>query len=294
MLALMAAAPKLLKATPVLIRKAGLDERWVQDQIVADPSILGLGEVIVRDKERPQPHAGRLDLLLEDTEDQRRYEVELQLGGTDETHIIRCIEYWDLERARYPQYEHSAVLIAENITARFLNVVRLFNGQIPLIAIQMQAFTVADGICLTFIKVVDELRRGPEDDDSGPTVVADRSQWDKRIKPEMMAVADRVFVLAKQIDPKIEMSYLQDYIGVRIDGRASNFFSMSPRRKFWIFSFRHPESKELEAQMAAAEFDLVGRTSWGAYEVRLTMTDLEQHEPLVKACLQSAYTHWMT
>ncbi len=39
--------------------------------------------------------AGRLDLLLQDA-NQRRYEVEIQLGATDESHIIRTIEYWDI------------------------------------------------------------------------------------------------------------------------------------------------------------------------------------------------------
>src|SRR6266576_1862407 len=98
-------------------------EKWLQERIVEDPSILGLGEVIVIERERPQERAGRLDLLLADPEQNRRYEVELMLGSTDESHIIRCIEYWDIERRRYPGYEHCAVLIAEDITSRFLNVV---------------------------------------------------------------------------------------------------------------------------------------------------------------------------
>jgi len=116
-----------------------LNERWVQDRIAEDPSILGLGDVILKDKERIQPRAGRLDLLLQDAESSRRYEVEVQLGAADESHIIRTIEYWDIERRRYPQYEHTAVIVAEDITSRFLNVVSLFNGMIPLMAIQMNA-----------------------------------------------------------------------------------------------------------------------------------------------------------
>jgi len=63
-----------LKDTP------GLDEKWLQDQIAADPSILGLGELDLKDRERIQPGAGRLDLLLQDPETNRRYEVEIQLG----------------------------------------------------------------------------------------------------------------------------------------------------------------------------------------------------------------------
>ena len=61
------------------------------------------------------------------------------------THIIRTLEYWDIERKRYPQYEHTAVIIAEEITSRFLNVISLFNGAIPLIAIQVTAYELDDG-----------------------------------------------------------------------------------------------------------------------------------------------------
>jgi hypothetical protein len=100
-----------------------LNERWVQARIVDNPSLLGLGDLDVKDQERRQPHAGRLDLLLQDPESNLRHELELQLGPTDETHIIRTIEYWDIERRRYPQYEHCAVIVAESITSRFLNVI---------------------------------------------------------------------------------------------------------------------------------------------------------------------------
>ena len=131
---------------------AEINEAWVQQVIADDPSILGIGNVQLRDKERLQPRAGRLDLLLQDPDTNKRYEVEIQLGPTDESHIIRTIEYWDLERKRYPQYEHCAVLVAENITSRFLNVISLFNGHIPLIAIQMKAVAINDGMGLLFTK----------------------------------------------------------------------------------------------------------------------------------------------
>jgi hypothetical protein len=107
-----------------------LNERWVQDRIAEDPSLLGLGDLVLKDKERRQPHAGRLDLVFQDAEEDRRYEVEIQLGRTDESHIIRTIEYWDIERRRYPQYEHCAVIVAEDITSRFLNVISQFNSAI--------------------------------------------------------------------------------------------------------------------------------------------------------------------
>jgi hypothetical protein len=41
-----------------------LNEKWVQELIAADPTIIGLGDLVLREKERIQPRAGRLDLLL--------------------------------------------------------------------------------------------------------------------------------------------------------------------------------------------------------------------------------------
>lgn len=65
------------------------NEKWLQQQITADSTLLGLGDLDVKDVERRQPRAGRLDVLLFDADTNTRYEVEIQLGPTDESHIIR-------------------------------------------------------------------------------------------------------------------------------------------------------------------------------------------------------------
>jgi hypothetical protein len=153
-----------LKAHPIL------NEKWVQDRIAEDPTILDLGDLVLKDKERIHPKAGRLDLLFQDIESNRRYEVEIQLGKTDESHLIRTIEYWDIEKKRYPQYDHCAVIVAEDITGRFLNVISLFNGFIPLIAIQMNAIKVGDAVSLVFTTVLSELTLGPVEDEEDQEV----------------------------------------------------------------------------------------------------------------------------
>jgi hypothetical protein len=129
-----------------------LNEKWVQQLIVDDPSLLGLGDLDVIDQERRQPRAGRLDLLLRNDETGKRYEVEIQVGATDESHIIRTIEYWDIERRRYPNSDHCAVLIAEEVNGRFLNVMEILNGAVAFIAIQMQVFNVGENITIVFTK----------------------------------------------------------------------------------------------------------------------------------------------
>ena len=79
-----------------------IKEDLIQNFIFNDPSVLGLGDLTPIQRERIQPAGGRLDILLAD-DNGTRYEVEVQLGATDPSHIIRTIEYWDTEKKRYPR-----------------------------------------------------------------------------------------------------------------------------------------------------------------------------------------------
>src|SRR5258708_36224362 len=182
-------------------RTEQLTEKWVQDQIADDPALLGLGDLALKDKERIQASAGRLDLLLQDPESLKRYEVEIQLGATDESHIIRTIEYWDIERKRYPQYEHAAVIVAEDITSRFLNVIQLFNGAIPLVALKMTTYKVGDQFALTFVKVLDEMAYGLVGDDEPVSEITDRSDWESKATPKTLLATDELLKLVKQVEP---------------------------------------------------------------------------------------------
>ena len=168
---------------------AEFNERWLQDLIEKDPTILGLGDVLVLDRERVQERAGRLDLLLSDPDQGTRYEVELMLGATDPSHIIRCIEYWDIERRRYPGYEHVAVLVAEDVTGRFLNVLSLFSGTIPLIAIQVSALQVDDKVVLQCVKVLDQRLLRQDDVVEAKGASVDRSYWVERANEKTVALA---------------------------------------------------------------------------------------------------------
>ena len=197
-----------------LLTHKELNETWVQQVIADDPTILGLGDLILKDKERIHPKAGRLDLLLQDTESKRRYEIEIQLGKVDESHIIRTIEYWDIERKRYPQYDHCAVIIAEDITSRFLNVIGLFNGYIPLIAIQMSAYQFSSTeVSLIFTTVLDEVNLGLVEEDEETKEVTDRNYWETvKGTKQTVALADQILEIVKEFSPSLELKYNKYYI----------------------------------------------------------------------------------
>jgi len=279
-----------MKLESISLKRTGLNEKWVQDQIADDPSILGLGDLVLKDKERLQPNAGRLDLLLQNPDSLKRYEVEVQLGATDESHIIRTIEYRDIEKKRYPQYEHAAVIVADEITARFLNVIQLFNGAIPLIALKMTAYKVGDQHALTFVKVLDELTYGFVDEDEPTAEPTDRTFWEShRGTKATLTATDGLLQLVKQVEPKAALKYNKHYIGLEVDGSPLNFVTFMPRKAHVIMTIRLPQTKEVDDQLDEAGLDtLTYESQWRQYRLRLeSSVDDKQRETLLKLIRQA-------
>ena len=266
-----------------------LDEKWVQQIVFDDPSILGLGgDLVLKDKERIQPKGGRLDLLFQDFNSSRRYEVEVQLGKTDESHIVRTIEYWDIERKRYPQYEHTAVIVAEDITSRFLNVISLFNGFIPLIAIQMMAVKVGDHISLVCTKVLDQMTLGLEEEEVD-VEPADRGYWEKRGNKTTVAMTDGLLDIIQGFAPGYELKYNRYYIGLAKDGQPNNFALFRPQKTACRLEVRLSKSDALEAQMEQAGLDVMDFDKWGRYRIRLTKGDVKDNSEILMKLLESSH-----
>ena len=267
-------------------------EKWVQQQIVDDPEILGLGSnLIVLAEEKIQKNAGRLDLLLQDSETERRYELELQLGASDPSHIIRTIEYWDIERKRRPQDDHCAVLVAEDITSRFLNVVSLFNGHIPLIAIQMQALEVGENLALSFITVMDEMTRGG--DEEAETAPTDRDYWLARSNTENIVMADDVLKIIHEFAPNLQLNYTKHYIGLAQNGQADNFVSFVPKKQNMRLRIKLKETEEISTMIDNTDLNALDYNKrYGQYRLSLKKNDLCNHREKLKELMEMSFKEY--
>ena len=281
----------------VKLKKIGLknhpqyNERWLHNVIGKDPSILGIGEVVIKDKERVHAGAGRLDLLFQDADGYGRYEVEIQLGPTNESHIIRTIEYWDIERRRYPQYDHTAVIVAEDITSRFLNVISLFNGFIPIMALQVSAIETPEGVGLHFTKVLDTIRLGFLDEDEETAELTDRNYWESiRGTTKTVKLADRILDLAREFAPSAEQSYNKYYIGFWLEGKACNFAVCRPQKNALRLEIRLPQEEEYDGIISESGLDVLDYDKrWGNYRFRLREEDIEKHRNTIKDLMVKAY-----
>ena len=275
-----------------LLTHKELNEIWVQKVIADDPTILGLGDLILKDKERIHTKAGRLDLLLQDAESKRRYEVEIQLGKVDESHIIRTIEYWDIERKRYPQYDHCAVIIAEDITSRFLNVISLFNGFIPLIAIQMSAYKFSENeISLIFTTVLDEVNLGLVEEDEEIKEVTDRNYWETiKGTKQTVALVDNLLEIVKEFSPGLELKYNKYYIGLAKNGQPNNFAIFKAKKSSMLLEIRLKQSNEIQDKLDNAKLDTMEYDNqWGRYRIRVDKNDIVKNKELLKELMMQSY-----
>jgi hypothetical protein len=277
------------KSTRISLKShAEFNEKWLQQQIASDVTLLGLGDLDVKDVERRQPRSGRLDVLLFDPETDTRYEVEIQLGATDESHIIRTLEYWDNERRRFPQYEHIAVIVAEEITGRFLNVINLFNQAIPLIAVQMSALQVEGVLTLHATKVLDLALPAPEEEDE-PGQETDRAYWAQKSAPATLKMADQLLEMINDLGPGLSLKYTKYYIGLQRDGVPDNFITFSPRKKHLIMEARIERTEELDARVEESGITTIAYDKrWKKYRFQLMPGDLKTHSQLLQDVIRMA------
>jgi hypothetical protein len=266
------------------LRSLGHDESWLQDRIAEEPAILGLGDLTLISREKRQVTGGRIDFLLADREADIWYEVEVMLGKLDESHIIRTIEYWDVERSKNPTVEHRAVIVAEDITNRFFNVIALLNKAIPLIAVQMTAVKFDNQFALSFTKVLDVVElRAVQDEPSGDK--KDRAYWDHIAGKAPMEVVDGVLGLLTQGKRSPRVTYNQAHIAIGTTG--TNFLWAYPARKksYCSFDLKIPADAREVWREKLAEAKLLGGMHRSETKIRLTSSDLVEHADLLSSLL---------
>ncbi|MBI5848849.1 MAG: hypothetical protein HZB31_13060 [Nitrospirae bacterium] len=214
----------------VFLRNIGKDEKWLQDIIEKDPSLLPFENLVVVAKERKQSSGGRLDFLMKSTEEKLSYAVEIMLGDTDPSHIIRCIEYWDIEKRKAPLWQHYAVLVAESFNRRYFNVVQLLSQSIPMIAVQLDIIESENNYTLSFTKIMDIYE---EEDDGIENVEVKEEDWEKDA-PWVIGAARKILERLNKNDTGLSLKYTQSYIAITKDGINQYYMNKRAKPRFRI------------------------------------------------------------
>lgn len=264
-------------ASKKFIRKIEKDEYWLQDLIYNDPKVLGLGNLIAVNKEKKQLSGGRLDLLLKDPEQNAMYEVEIMLGETNPSHIIRSIEYWDNEKRKYPQRQHFCVLIAESFDRRYFNILQILSLNIPMIAIQADLLEVNGEHILNFTKLVDIYIEPEENDDEA---AATESTWQKDA-PWVNDSTHAFFEMLKPLSSNLTVRYTQSYISVSLASKNTYWFSKRSKPIMVLFFIiKDDEYVEEVKQLLESEGISYSYTRYKEFMITLNIEQLKAKKTL--------------
>src|SRR4029450_2334431 len=202
-------------AQPVRLREPGYDEQWLQDWLAADPSRLGLGQVVVLAQELTHATGGSLDILAADGD--TYYSIEVQLGEVDASHGFRVLDYWARNRARYPDKTHVAALLVESADGRFRQALQAIAEYLPLIVVALRAWRGAtEGV------PAPELLIANESLDVGGTVglasgkVRTEEDWREQLTEEAWAFFEAFVAWTREHLGEVRVDYSpKSYIGLR-------------------------------------------------------------------------------
>lgn len=273
-------------AKPRSLRDCGKDEYWLQAFIYNDPSVLGLGDLERVSREKRTASGGRLDLLLKDPKDEGMFEVEVMLGSADESHIIRTIEYWDLEKRRFPQRRHTAVLVAEKINSRFYNVVSLLSQSIPIVGIQVNAIDLDGKLGISFTKMVDSYQE-PEMEDSSESAQFDERYWTGTY-PAQSTFAKAYKNLASLYFEDVNLRFLEQYMVLTV-GRYDRVKLKARKNGYTQIEYRIAEGKLEAAETACRDHGVEPRVNGDRLTFETNAAYFEKDKNLHELLMKSIY-----
>jgi len=170
-----------------------------------------------------------------------------------------------------------------------LNVINIFNGAIPLIAIKMEAFKNGNDYWLNFTTVLNEVSLGLVEEDEIKEVT-DRTYWEKRGTTKTVSLADDLVVMINEFTSGYELKYNKFYIGLAKDGQPDNFVIFRPKKSNTTMEIRLEQSPETDKLIEDAELDLMEYDNkWNRYRIRISKQDLTKNKELIVNLLKMAY-----
>jgi hypothetical protein len=137
-----------------------------------------------------------------------------------------------------------------------------------------------------FTTVMDELARGPVDEDEGVQEVTDRGYWESRGTKTTLAMVDQLFGIVRELDPALELKYNKFYIGLAKDEAPHNFVVFRPQKNTLVLSIRLKQPGDVESKLEQSGLDYDKRE--GGYRIRLRVDDLKNQAELLRRMIEMA------
>jgi len=172
-----------------------------------------------------------------------------------------------------------------------MNVISLFNGAIPLIALQLTAYKQGDDISLAFTKVLDRVTIVNDEDEQYEAT--DRKYWESRSTPKMLQNVDKIFESVKEYASDYELKYNKFYIGMMKDGISKNFLMFRPKKNYLYIVYKGNENLEMVQKCEEDGLDISYTPRWKEYSIQLSgFEEYLKHKDLIDSLIKSSMEYF--
>ena len=172
-----------------------------------------------------------------------------------------------------------------------MSVISLFNGAIPLIALQLSAYKQGESYSLAFTKVLDRVTYASEEDEQFE--VTDRKYWENKSTPKMLKEMDSIFDDLQGIIGGYSLKYNKFYIGMTKDGISKNFLMFRPKKNYLYLVFKGQDDSDLLQTAEENEIEITYKPRWKEYYVRIKDYDeYTKHKQFIESCVQKSMEYF--
>jgi uncharacterized protein YdhG (YjbR/CyaY superfamily) len=168
----------------------------------------------------------------------------------------------------------------------------LFNGQIPLIAIQLNALKVENALVLNFVTVLDQFSLRRDDTVEVKLQETNREYWEKKAVKKTVDVADKILqMLNEKLDKAQQLNYNKYYIGLTDGIKSRNFIYFKPKKQFTHIYFEVENISDWAEKLD--ENGISATTDKKYVQITVKPEEIKKHEEVFKNLISDAVEFYM-
>ena len=171
------------------------------------------------------------------------------------------------------------ILIAEEITNRFFNIISLLNRTVPIIAIQLSAIKYDDKVMLNFTKVLDVYEE-PEEEEIDASETTDRNYWESRANEKSLSVFDQTIKEIENLGFSPRVTYNKGHIVVGTNRRNFAWFHPKKKETYCHFDIKVGEDNidKVKELLASSEIVFFKKKRGDFFAIQLRLDDAKTSE----------------
>jgi hypothetical protein len=117
-----------------------------------------------------------------------------------------------------------------------------------------------------------------------------RSDWERRSSPGLLALMDELLTVLKSLDASVRLNFgPKQYVGLEKGGKPNNFVEFRPQMSNVVVGVRLTQSPQTDAELQKARLEFRYHTYHRHYLIALNRVGARRNADLIRKLFKAAY-----